>query len=69
MQEYRADAIIIRYDPKICIHAAECVGGLPVVFDVNKRPWVNANAATPDEIKRVIELCPSGALSYEVSSE
>ena len=25
MQEYRNDKIVVRYDPKICIHAGECV--------------------------------------------
>jgi len=66
MQEYRSDTIIVRYDPKVCIHAAECVKGLPAVFDVSKQPWVHVSAATSDEIKRVIDLCPSGALTYEM---
>jgi hypothetical protein len=30
MQEYRNDKIVVRYDPKICIHAGECVRGLPI---------------------------------------
>ena len=39
MQEYRNDKIVVRYDPKICIHAGDCVRGLPKVFDVGKKPW------------------------------
>jgi len=69
MQQYRSDRIIVRYDPDVCIHAAECVRGLPGVFDVTKKPWVHVHAATPEEIQRVIELCPSGALTYEIPSE
>jgi divergent 4Fe-4S mono-cluster protein len=29
MQEYRNDKIAVSYDPKICIHAGDCVRGLP----------------------------------------
>lgn len=33
MQEYRNDKIVVRYDPKTCIHAGDCVRGLPKVFE------------------------------------
>jgi len=32
MQEHRNDKLVVRYDPAICIHAGECVRGLPSVF-------------------------------------
>ena len=32
MQEYKNDKLVVRYDPAICIHAGECVRGLPSVF-------------------------------------
>ena len=63
---YTSDEIMVSYDPKICIHAAECVKGLPEVFDPNKKPWVNVSGANPDEIVEVINKCPSGALEYEL---
>lgn len=31
IQEYKGKQVITRYDPKICIHAAECVRRLPTV--------------------------------------
>jgi len=31
MQEYKNDELTVRYDPKVCIHAGECVRGLPSV--------------------------------------
>ena len=65
MQEYRNDKIVVRYDPKICIHAGDCVRGLPSVFDVGKKPWVNVNGASPEAIAEQVKKCPSGALSYE----
>ena len=66
MQEYRGEEIIVRYDEKICIHAGDCVEGLPAVFDVTKRPWVNANGADAEAIKAQVAKCPSGALTCEM---
>jgi uncharacterized Fe-S cluster protein YjdI len=28
MQEYKNDTLIVRYDPKTCIHARRCTGSL-----------------------------------------
>jgi uncharacterized Fe-S cluster protein YjdI len=66
MQEYKNDKLVVRYDPAICIHAAECVRGLPSVFNVSKKPWIDVNGASPAAIIEQVKLCPSGALTYEV---
>ncbi|MBL1214629.1 MAG: hypothetical protein HND52_14835 [Ignavibacteriae bacterium] len=63
--KYKSDSIEISFAPKLCIHAAECANGLPDVFDPNKKPWVDPNAAEVQEIVDVIEKCPSGALKYQ----
>jgi uncharacterized Fe-S cluster protein YjdI len=68
MQEYKNDKIAVRYDPKICIHAGECVRGLPSVFDVSKKPWIDVNGAAVDAIIEQVKRCPSGALSYELKN-
>ena len=65
IQEYRGEEVIVRYDPNICIHAAACVTGLPKVFNVMKRPWVDPQNASTEEIISQIKKCPSGALQYE----
>jgi len=52
----------IRYSIRRCIHAEECVRRLPTVFDPAKRPWIAPDAATAEEVLRVVTLCPSGAL-------
>lgn len=62
---YTSEIITISFDPKKCIHARECVKGLPKVFDVDKQPWINPINARPDAIADVIKKCPSGALKYE----
>ena len=61
---YADKEIVISYDPRRCIHAAECTRGLPAVFDKARRPWIMPNGASADEIAAVITKCPSGALHF-----
>ena len=64
LHEYQGQAIEITYDLKRCIHAAECVRGLPPVFDSQRRPWVQPDQAEANAVAAVVERCPSGALHY-----
>ncbi len=64
IREYQGDGIVVQYDIKRCIHAAECVRGLPAVFDVEKRPWIQPQHAATENLVEVIERCPTGALQY-----
>jgi CDGSH-type Zn-finger protein/uncharacterized Fe-S cluster protein YjdI len=63
---YEGDEITITYDVNRCIHAENCIHGLPAVFAKNRRPWVDADGAGGEEIADVIETCPTGALQYEM---
>lgn len=65
IREYEGEGIVIRYDAARCIHAKECVHGLPDVFDAERRPWVDAAAEPADRIADVVCRCPTGALTYE----
>ena len=64
LQVYQTEQITVTFDPNLCLHSARCLSGLPAVFDVSRRKWVDATAAPADDIARVIDLCPSGALGY-----
>ena len=64
VRHYANEAIDITYDARRCIHAGECVDGLPAVFDTDRRPWILPSGASADAIAAVIERCPSGALHY-----
>jgi uncharacterized Fe-S cluster protein YjdI len=48
------------------LHAAKCLRGLPAVFNRERRQWVRPNNATGEELSRVVERCPSGALQCKV---
>lgn len=63
-RSYDGDGIVVSYDAHRCRHAAECVQGLPSVFDVARRPWIMPGAAPADEVADVVRRCPSGALRY-----
>lgn len=63
-KEYSNGEVTIVWKPDMCIHSANCVNGLPGVFDTSKKPWVDAEGATTNEIIDQVKKCPSGALSY-----
>ncbi len=62
---YKGSTITVTWDAARCVHAAECVRGLPKAFNTARKPWVDADAASATAIMGVIERCPSGALTYE----
>lgn len=61
---YRGRLITINDNRGICSHAGFCTGNLPAVFRMGTEPWIDPDAADVKEVKRVIRMCPSGALSY-----
>lgn len=61
--EFLGKDVTVTYDDDVCTHAGKCVGGLPAVFDVTRKPWINPDDATPDQIEAQVAACPSGALS------
>ncbi|MDT8323193.1 MAG: thiamine pyrophosphate-binding protein [Bacteroidota bacterium] len=56
--------ITIHDNRGICSHAGFCTDNLPGVFRSGTEPWIDADGADAEEIKHVIKMCPSGALSY-----
>jgi uncharacterized Fe-S cluster protein YjdI/CDGSH-type Zn-finger protein len=63
-REYRNERISVRWEPAYCIHAADCLNGLPEVFDALRRPWIDVDKASADEIADVVMRCPTGALHF-----
>jgi len=61
---YRTERIEVTWAPGRCIHAGECFGNLPEVFDPRARPWIRLEAADPDLIEGTVLRCPSGALAF-----
>lgn len=61
---YPGKKISIHYDVKRCIHAGACARGLCSVFDPNRKPWIDPDAAEADEVAAVVTRCPTGALHF-----
>ena len=66
---YAGKEVDVSFDPEVCIHAANCVRGLPGVFDTTHRPWIVPDAAAADDVVAQVGRCPSGALQAERHTE
>jgi uncharacterized Fe-S cluster protein YjdI len=64
VKRYEGEHIEVTYDAARCLHAAECVHGMPAVFDTAKRPWIAPDAGDAEALAAVIRRCPTGALHY-----
>jgi CDGSH-type Zn-finger protein len=67
-ENYKSDQIAIHDNRGICAHAGRCTDGLSSVFRLQQEPWIDPDAASPEEIINVIRKCPSGALSFSVDN-
>ena len=65
IKTYENDGFTIIWKPKKCMHSAVCVKMLPNVYHPKDKPWITMENATTAELKKQINACPSGALSYE----
>ncbi|AUH38913.1 (4Fe-4S)-binding protein [Streptomyces sp. CMB-StM0423] len=64
-KSYEGKSITVTFEAGRCLHAAECVHGLPEVFDPDARPWIRPDGAEAERLAEVVRRCPSGALQYE----
>jgi uncharacterized Fe-S cluster protein YjdI len=63
-RDYEAEGIAVHWDSSLCVHSANCLNGLPEVFDVRRRPWAHVENATTDQVAAAVDTCPSRALTY-----
>jgi uncharacterized Fe-S cluster protein YjdI len=61
-KEYATDELVVEWEPRLCFHSQNCVRSLPQVFDDSRRPWIEVDAASTDEVEVAVAQCPSGAL-------
>lgn len=67
--KYTNDEVTVVWKPKMCIHSAICVGGLPSVFDPKARPWIDMKGSDTETIVEQVKKCPSGALSFFMNAD
>jgi uncharacterized Fe-S cluster protein YjdI len=61
---YAGKGIEVHWEPRLCIHTRNCVHNLGTVFDPERRPWIDADAADADSVAAAVRTCPTGALHY-----
>ena len=64
VHDFPGNGIVVQFRPTRCIHAADCVRGLPRVFRPGERPWIHAERSEADQVAEVVGRCPTGALTY-----
>ena len=64
-KRYSNGDITVTWRPHLCNHSTICFMELPGVFKPSRRPWVKMDEASTDEIIRVVEMCPTRALTWE----
>ena len=66
-KHYTNGEVTIIWKPDLCIHSANCIRGLPDVFNNRARPWITPEGAETNAIIEQVKKCPSGALSYTMN--
>lgn len=62
----RGREVTIHFDGKRCVHSRNCVLSHPEVFVPNvKGAWIHPDAAPADEVIRIGQMCPSGAIRVD----
>ena len=65
-EDHVGEQVTIHDNRRICAHAGFCTDRLPGVFRMGQEPWIDPDGASAEEVKEIVEACPSGALSYTV---
>ena len=66
-KKYTNGEVTIVWKPAVCKHSTICwkaATGLPAVFNPMRRPWIDPEAASTEQIIENVKKCPSGALSF-----
>lgn len=68
-EDHEGEEITIHDNRGLCAHSARCTDNLKQVFRLGVEPWIDPDGAPPEEIVKVVSMCPSGALSYSIDGE
>lgn len=62
---YEGRNATVTWDGGLCIHIGECGRARGELFVGGRQPWCQPDVSEADEIRDVIERCPTGALTVE----
>jgi uncharacterized Fe-S cluster protein YjdI len=65
VKSYTNKEITVIWKPDVCIHSTNCWKGSLAIFNPKRKSWIDMNAGTTKEIIKIVNSCPSGALSFK----
>ena len=63
-QQYSGNEIDVTWDSRLCIHISECGNAKGDLFVMGRDPWCTPDISSKEEVREIVERCPTGALSY-----
>lgn len=63
---YSGEKIDVYFNTAICQHSGNCVRGSAQLFNLKRKPWIVPDSVDPQTVQKVIDTCPSGALTYRL---
>lgn len=64
--EFPGEKVNVSWDGRLCIHVSECGQAKGDLFVAGRQPWCQPDLANVNDVKEVVERCPTGALAYQV---
>lgn len=65
VKTYTNGEITVIWNAAKCRHTGICLAGLPRVFNLKQKPWIEMSASDTTPIQKQVALCPSGALQIQ----
>jgi CDGSH-type Zn-finger protein/uncharacterized Fe-S cluster protein YjdI len=61
---FEGEELDTAWDGRLCIHVQECTRAKGELFKSGRKPWGQPDLGDADYVARVVERCPTGALTY-----
>lgn len=62
--DFHGSRIDVQWDGRLCIHIAECGNAAGDLFEGGRDPWCIPDKCSSDDVREIVERCPTGALTY-----
>ncbi|MFI5236810.1 MAG: (4Fe-4S)-binding protein [Ignavibacteriales bacterium] len=67
--KYPNKDITVIWKPDVCIHSSKCWKASLAIFNPQRKSWIDMSAGSTEEIIKIVNNCPSGALSFKRKTE